>query len=120
MTTNRRPRKHTTRRRITPEAVAAFKTCLRFQDVYWNCLRGESCISPAPYRHTHCPECTEYLEASRTLTGELGLPPWAVSPADVEVDEPAPDYLANDPGLLRSGTWDEAVALRRELEKAAG
>lgn len=105
-------------KQITPEAVAAFRTCVRQQEVYEACIRDEGCFSTKVGEH--CPGCAQYLEAHRVLMGELNLPPWAVSPADVELGEQRPAYLNRDSGLCSAKTWDEALALRRELEAAAG
>jgi hypothetical protein len=112
--TKRVPINRRMRSRITSAAVAAFRTCLELEETYSACIHGEGCFSSSPGKH--CPGCHDYLEARRTLMRELNLPPWAISPADLGLDGPKPDYLAN---LASGKTWEAAVEWRRALQEAA-
>jgi hypothetical protein len=62
------------RRRITPEAIAAYREAMATEATYVDCIRGKFCLSRAI--HVHCATCAAHLEATRRLDRALGLRPW--------------------------------------------
>jgi hypothetical protein len=85
---------------------------MRTYDQHLACLRGEACDSER--RHSHCPNCTAYHEAWRTLHRALGLQPHEASPIDAHDGDHRQD------GTGYAASWPRAQELRRELAKAAG
>jgi hypothetical protein len=114
MVTTRIPITRKQRKRITPEAVALFRRGEALRAVYDECVRGRCRSTDASH---HCPECAEYLTIHKRLNWTtLGLPPWAMSVFDTELDRggPAPASLR---GRCIAEAWDEAVRLRRALQE---
>lgn len=79
MPTKRTRRSRTAELVITQAAVDAFRRALPLQDQYVDCLTSENECKRAP-KGQHCPECTTYLDACRTLAAELRLRPWQPDP----------------------------------------
>src|SRR5512139_450456 len=100
---------------ITPEAVDLFIRCKKLGPIYHDCISADVCRSSDEGKH--CPECREYLVASCDLHSLLGRYPHQEDVCStIGADEP-PDWMAND--ARRLADYRQAVALRRELEKAA-
>jgi hypothetical protein len=83
-------------RRITAEAVEAFRLC--------------EAISAAGEEKSRA---DEYREAADVLYYALNLRPWLKNPLDVHRAEP-PDWMQDQSQIA---SWREAWAMRRELLK---
>jgi hypothetical protein len=95
--------------RITPDAVALFMVAEKHRDLYWACIGGGPCQSPAPSRH--CDKCREHIDATRELHRALGLKPWEACPLDASSDR--------RDGTMWSDSLEQARKLRAQLEAAA-
>jgi hypothetical protein len=92
------------RNQITPEILQLFRRCLEMQanedSEIWEANGGRR---------------REYLDAWLALQQSLGLPPWHISPCDI--DGPKPAYLNN---LCSGPTWEVARDLRNLMLKQLG
>ena len=114
MATKRTPLKRNLKRRITPEAVAAYVVAKETWPVRSSCDRGGKCQSKDV--SAFCKACTAHLDACRAMYRLLDIKPWEVLPIDADVPEP-PEYMATNP--LRAPAWRAAYQLRLDLEDAA-
>jgi hypothetical protein len=84
MATKRTPIARAGRRRITADAVEAYRLSELHREQYRGCAPS-SCKSSSDGEH--CAECAAYLDARVTLQRTLGLRPW-------ETLEEMPELLA--------------------------
>ena len=114
MTTRRTPLRRDMKRRLTPEAIDAFRRM--------EALRA-ACTCPArdwdgkPSEHRSCASCEEWWDVHKVLHDALGRQPheWPC----IEHPDAVCPYPA---GSFAAGQWrrdERAVALYRELKEAA-
>lgn len=77
---------------ITDEVLYALVTARDTDEVYISCIRGEGCFSTD--RTLHCETCARHLEARRTLSRLLNLPPWRPDPGQISGPEEDPNVWA--------------------------
>lgn len=114
MPTKRTPLKRRSNRRITPEAVAAYRRAEATAAARHECIQGNGCRSADP--SGHCPNCSAHRNAHIEMFRLLGIKVWETSPVDAVSAEP-PGYMMHNP--LQADAWQRAHDLRCELEAAA-
>jgi len=98
---------------VSPDAVTHYVVAREQEATHRNCSRGirKDCLAPSP--NEACWRCRRYLDASVALQRTLGLPPWAVSPLDV--DGPTPPLYMQKNNLI-APTWAAAWEIRCLIE----
>jgi hypothetical protein len=89
MGTKRQRRPQGVQRRITAEAVDAWRRMQAGEERYFRCTREPDARCDSTTKGRHCEPCLAYLEASLELDRALGLKPWE----DVEDDPDLVDAL---------------------------
>ena len=73
MTTKRRPLRRDLKRRITPEAIDAFR---RMEALRAACTCAPRDWAGEYWKHRQCASCEEWWAVHNVLHGGLGLKPW--------------------------------------------
>lgn len=97
---------------ITDEALSLFVRCRKLQPIYSSCDR----VCKSRDESRHCPECLEYLNASRDLHSVLGRHPAQEFVERTIGEDSLPGWM-DDQRCIAS--YKEAVLIRRELERLA-
>lgn len=112
MGTKRKPLRRETRRRITSEAIEAWRACMEFVERHGDtsAAREESWVADSEGHNSTNP----FIEAKQRLDRALGLRPWEESPVNTESETP-PDWM-RDPRQIED--WRHAWELRCDILEA--